>query len=337
MDQFNIDITCHDFKVQPIAIHDDFAVFVGVRPLFFHFVVLQVEGTSNFRHFGTYQFHLHKFDVANEILNLKNQVEKNGNTWRISNEDCNILEFSLDPEMSYWIYLAFLGFELKIEPETGKWFIDILEKEIKRLESSKRYLSSAKKQAELLKKLQLPENGVYDFTSIVWICIQFEMNLLARHKYKMIGIAYLYTNLLKGKYKLSQNELTQIADVLENFDPQCTCDFCAEKAEMFDKAQSIYFPQKFYTRGEQKADSKHIRKCARLMFDKLSPVDKISLLFLLYYSPSVLVTLSYFSGLMTEQDLINLVCGDLQPDSLAEQETRQQISLVSWFRKIATT
>jgi hypothetical protein len=77
MDQFNIDITCRDFNVKPIAIHDDFAIFVGVRTLFFHFVVIRKEVSDGFRYFSNYQLHLHKFDVANEFLDLKNQVKNN--------------------------------------------------------------------------------------------------------------------------------------------------------------------------------------------------------------------------------------------------------------------
>jgi hypothetical protein len=100
MDQFNIDITCHDFKVQPIAIHDDFAIFVGVRTLFFHFVVIRKEVSDGFNYTSNYQFHLHKFDMSNEFLELKNQGKNNNNKEWINIKVQWALQIPLYPEIN---------------------------------------------------------------------------------------------------------------------------------------------------------------------------------------------------------------------------------------------
>jgi len=337
MDQFSIDIVSSDYKVKPVVIQEDFAILVGVRPLFFHFVVIQSEGSANFRHIKTNQFHLHKFDLASEYFHLKSRVEKNDKKERLYIKSRDCLQMSLDQEMNYWMTLDFLGFEVKIERDTGQWFLDILEKEMKRVISSIKNLSAREHQVELLEKLQLPVNGEYDFESIVWRCMQFELNLFARNKNKIRGISSLYPHLLKVNGELSEIDLNRIADVLDLLDPFCNCEFCREYAAMFDKAHNLYFPQKIYIRGKQKFSLKKIKEGVRLMYARLSPADQISLIYLLDYSPFILITLSYFNGLETEQELISLLCRDFQPDSKEEQKTREQISLISWFRKIAGT
>jgi hypothetical protein len=335
MDQFNLDITSNDFNVEPIVIGDDFAIFAGIRPLFFHFVVIQNEVSDGFKYTSNYQFHLHKFDVANEFLELKNQGKNNNNKEWIRNKERDTLQLSLDPEMKYWMALDFLGFEVGIEPETGQWFLDELENESKRVEAAINYLSMVENQVALLRKLRLPAKGEYDFTKTVWRCIQFEQDLFATFKRKPKGIAGLYPKLLKGKTELSESDVSRVAEGLDRFDPLCTCEFCTKNAYMFDAVQEEYFPQRIYIRDKKKLSFRKIQESTKIMCDKLDPIDRISLTYLFDYSPMALVTLSYLGGFRTEQSIISLVCGGLQPDSKEEQAVREQISLISWFRKIA--
>ena len=334
MDQFNIDITCHVFNVQPVVIGDDFAIFVGIRPLFFHFVVIRKEVSDGFRYFSNYQLHLHKFDLADEFLTLKNRAKNSNKREWIWNMVRDTLQLSLDQEMNLWITMEFLRFEAKIEPETGQWLIDILEKETKRVEKSIQFLAMRKNQAKLLEKLQLPIDGEYDFNSSVWRCMQFEMSLFARSKNKSRGILGLYPKLLKGDTELSESDVNQIAEGLDRFDPLCTCEFCTENAEMFDKVQKEYFPKRIYSRGKKKFSFEKIKERTKIMCDELDPIDQLSLKYLFEYSPMALVTLSFLGGFRTEQSIISLVCGDLQPDSREEQEVREQISLISWLEKL---
>lgn len=335
MDHFNIDITCNDFKVQPIAIHDDFAIFVGVRPLFFHFVVLRNEDSDGFSYTSNYQFHLHKFDVADEFLQLKNQGKNNHRKEWLRNKVRDTLQLSLDPEMNCWMALDFLGFEVKIESETGQWFLDELENEAKRVEAAIKYLSTEENQLALLRKLRLPKGGEYDFTKSVWRCMQFEQDLFATFKRKPKGITGLYPKLLKGKTELSESDVSRVAEGLDRFDPLCTCEFCTQNAYMFDTVQEVYFPRKIYIRDKKKLSFGKIKESTKIMCDKLDPIDQLSLTYLFNYSPMALVTLSYLGGFRTEQSIISLVCGGLQPDSREEQEVREHVSLISWFRKIA--
>jgi hypothetical protein len=335
MDQFNIDITCHDFNVQPLVIQDDFAIFTGIRPLFFHFVVIRNEVSDGLNYTSNYQFHLHKFDLADEFLDLKNQAKHNNKKEWIRNKVRDELQLSMDPEMNLWMTLEFLASEVKIETETGQWFLDELENESKRVESAIDYLSGKENQVALLKNLRLSAKGEYDFSKTIWKCIQYEQDMFATFKRKPKGISELYPKLIKGKTVLSESDVNRVAEGLDRFDPLCTCEFCTENAEMFDAVQEKYLPKAVYIRGKQKLSFEEIRENTKIMCDKLDPLDRLSLTYLFDYSPMALVTLSFLGGFRTEQNIISLVCGGLQPDSREEQEVREQISLISWFRKIA--